>query len=205
MYSSALSQPGEELAEGDKLESVDMAELQSPIAADANDMLCASQTLDAVPLTPVIVVAPRPLVKSCTEIQEQVEDAAEEQEKSNPAESGDKEKDSEPNQPDPENPTASAKSETEDLRANSITGGLVKGALSVAASAYKALFTGQTGSEKLPEDAASHDAMMAVLVEMGFGDRALNQRLLQKHNRNLLDVVNELVQMTDNNWYTTRY
>jgi len=34
------------------------------------------------------------------------------------------------------------------LRANSITGGLVKGALSVAASAYKALFTGQTGSEK---------------------------------------------------------
>jgi len=47
--------------------------------------------------------------------------------------------------------------------------------------------------------------MMAVLVEMGFGDRALNQRLLQKHNRNLLDVVNELVQMTDNDWYTTRY
>lgn len=35
------------------------------------------------------------------------------------------------------------------LRANSITGGLVKGALSVAASAYKALFTGQTGSEKV--------------------------------------------------------
>uniref|UniRef100_A0A8C1NX73 NBR1 autophagy cargo receptor b n=1 Tax=Cyprinus carpio TaxID=7962 RepID=A0A8C1NX73_CYPCA len=154
MYSSALSQPGEEPSEGDHLESVETADLQSPVAAavaavsaDANDMLCASQTLDAVPLTPVIVVAPRPLVKSC------------------------------------------------------ITGGLVKGALSVAASAYKALFTGQTGSEKV----TSHDAMMAVLVEMGFGDRALNQHLLQKHNRNLLDVVNELVQMTDNNWYTTRY
>ncbi|XP_016395541.1 next to BRCA1 gene 1 protein-like isoform X3 [Sinocyclocheilus rhinocerous] len=209
MYSSALSQPGEEPAEGDKLESVETAELQSPaaavVSADANDMLCASQTLDAVPLTPVIVVAPRPSVKSCTETQEQTEHGAEEQERSNPAEPGDKEKDSEPNQPDPENSTASAKSETEDLRANSITGGLVKGALSVAASAYKALFTGQTGSEKLPEDAASHDAMMAVLVEMGFGDRALNQRLLQKHNRNLLDVVNELVQMTNNDWYTTRY
>lgn len=70
MYSSALSQPGEEPAEGDKLESVETAdsELQSPVAAavsvDANDMLCASQTLDAVPLTPVIVVAPRPSVKS---------------------------------------------------------------------------------------------------------------------------------------------
>ncbi|KTG45065.1 hypothetical protein cypCar_00031047 [Cyprinus carpio] len=215
MYSSALSQPGEEPSEGDHLESVETADLQSPVAAavaavsaDANDMLCASQTLDAVPLTPVIVVAPRPLVKSCTETQEQIEHAAEEQERSNLAEPGEKEKDSEPNQPDPENSTASAKSETEDLRANSITGGLVKGALSVAASAYKALFTGQTGSEKVSlgaVHAASHDAMMAVLVEMGFGDRALNQHLLQKHNRNLLDVVNELVQMTDNNWYTTRY
>ncbi|XP_016343216.1 next to BRCA1 gene 1 protein-like isoform X5 [Sinocyclocheilus anshuiensis] len=208
MYSSALSQPGEEPAEGDKLESVETEELQSPVAAvsaDANDMLCASQTLDAVPLTPVIVVAPRSSVKTCTETQEQTEHGAEEQERSNPTEPGEKEKDSEPNQPDPENSVASTKSETEELRANSITGGLVKGALSVAASAYKALFTGQTGSEKLPEDAASHDAMMAVLVEMGFGDRALNQRLLQKHNRNLLDVVNELVQMTDNDWYTTRY
>ncbi|KAK2916397.1 hypothetical protein Q8A67_000771 [Cirrhinus molitorella] len=74
MYSSALSQPGEELAEGDKLESVETPELQSPvvavaaaaaaISADANDMLCASQTLDAVPLTPVIVVAPQPSVKT---------------------------------------------------------------------------------------------------------------------------------------------
>lgn len=69
MYSSALSQPGEEPAEGDKLESVETTELQSPVAAaavsaDANDMLCASQTLDAVPLTPVIVVPPRPSVKT---------------------------------------------------------------------------------------------------------------------------------------------
>ncbi len=67
MYSSALSQPGEEPAEGDKLESVEITELQSSVAAasaDANDMLCASQTLDAVPLTPVIVVPPRPSVKT---------------------------------------------------------------------------------------------------------------------------------------------
>lgn len=72
MYSSALSQPEEEpaegLVEGENLESVETAELQSPAAAavnaDANDMLCASQTLDAVPLTPVIVVAPKPSVQS---------------------------------------------------------------------------------------------------------------------------------------------
>lgn len=56
-----------------------------------------------------------------------------------------------------------------------------------------------------PVDASTQDTMMAVLVEMGFGDRPLNQRLLKKHNYNLLDVVNELVQLTDNDWYSTRY
>uniref|UniRef100_A0A3Q0SRA1 NBR1 autophagy cargo receptor b n=1 Tax=Amphilophus citrinellus TaxID=61819 RepID=A0A3Q0SRA1_AMPCI len=89
-------------------------------------------------------------------------------------------------------------------RQQGITGGLVKGALSVAASAYKALFTGQ-GPTQPPVDASTQDTMMAVLVEMGFADRSLNQRLLKKHNYNLLDVVNELVQMTDNDWYSTRY
>nr|XP_055037265.1 next to BRCA1 gene 1 protein-like [Misgurnus anguillicaudatus] len=149
-----------------------------------------------------IVVAPRPTVKTCTEVENRADKGR------GPGAPEDlNEKDAEVNKSDPENAsvTIAAKSETEELRANSITGGLVKGALSVAASAYKALFTGQTGSEKLPEDAASHDAMMAVLVEMGFGDRALNQHLLQKHNCNLLDVVNELVQMSDNDWYTKRY
>lgn len=108
-----------------------------------------------------------------------------------------------------------------------ITGGLMKGALSVAASAYKALFTGQGPAQvssralfvlcrfsqssphhvflQPPVDASAQDTMMAVLVEMGFGDRPLNQRLLNKYNYNLLDVVNELVQMSDNDWYSTRY
>lgn len=56
-----------------------------------------------------------------------------------------------------------------------------------------------------PVDVSTQDTMMAVLVEMGFGDRSLNRRLLNKYNYNLLDVVNELVQMTDNDWYSTRY
>lgn len=50
MYSSAVSQQGDESPEH--------------VSADANDMLCASQTLDSVPLTPVIVAAPRPSAKS---------------------------------------------------------------------------------------------------------------------------------------------
>ncbi|XP_066498175.1 next to BRCA1 gene 1 protein [Hoplias malabaricus] len=192
MYSSALSQPG------DDAEDLLDTELQSP--SDANSMLCASQTLDSVPLTPVIVAAPKPSAKSSSETVEQGEEPQEPESEDTAA----KEQDAEPSSSDPGS-SCPADPEIQELKANSITGGLVKGALSVAASAYKALFTGQPGPEQLPEEAATQDAMMAVLVEMGFGDRALNQRLLQKHGRNLLDVVNELVHMQDNDWYSTRY
>ncbi len=54
------------------------------------------------------------------------------------------------------------------LRANSITGGLVKGALSVAASAYKALFTGQTGSEKVSLGAVHTGYRMEKPFEISF-------------------------------------
>lgn len=99
------------------------------------------------------------------------------------------------------------------VRNRGITEGLVKGALSVAASAYKALFTGQSSSTQrvttavaVAEDPACEAAsMQAVLQEMGFCDTALNHHLLLKHRHNLLDVVNELVQLNDNDWYTTRH
>ncbi|KAM9837447.1 NBR1 autophagy cargo receptor a isoform 2-T2 [Aulostomus maculatus] len=71
-----------------------------------------------------------------------------------------------------------------------ITEGFVKGALSVAASAYKALFTG-------PNCTVQDPSMMAMLLEMGFRDRQLNQRLLRKHGYSLLYTVNELVQMAE--------
>lgn len=54
-------------------------------------------------------------------------------------------------------------------------------------------------------NASTQDTMMAVLMEMGFEGQPLNQRLLNKYKYNLLDVVNELVQMTDNDWYSTHY
>ncbi|KAG9343783.1 hypothetical protein JZ751_013164 [Albula glossodonta] len=146
MYSSALSQPGAE--RGDE---------GAPSGhGSISDMLCTSQTLDAVPLIPTVM------------------SETEGSQDHRPSQAG-------------------------------ITDGLVKGALSVAASAYKALFTGQPGTTQPPADAASQEALMAVLLEMGFGDRPLNQRLLKKHDYNLLDVVNELVQMADNDWYATRY
>lgn len=56
------------------------------------------------------------------------------------------------------------------------------------------------------EDPACEAAsMQAVLQEMGFCDASLNQRLLLKHRHNLLDVVNELVQLNDNDWYAARH
>lgn len=40
-------------------------------------------------------------------------------------------------------------------------------------------------------------SMMAMLLEMGFKDVRLNQRLLKKHGYSLLHTVNELVQMAE--------
>lgn len=81
----------------------------------------------------------------------------------------------------------------------------MKGALSVAASAYKALFSGPpvTAQPIVSEDQTT--ALMAHLFEMGFCDRQLNLRLLRKHNYNILQVVTELLQVNNNDWYSHRY
>ncbi|XP_028456419.1 next to BRCA1 gene 1 protein isoform X4 [Perca flavescens] len=230
MYSSALSQPGDIPAktptdletpspdhlgtspsEGEPGE-VDEATAASGMgvsgASSANDMLCTSQTLDDEPLTPEVVAPPKATVApspgSSGEPDVDPDAAGEGAEGSELYQTEDA---SGPEQTPTDDTGATEDPEDdnpEDPRHPGITSGLVKGALSVAASAYKALFTGQ-GPTQPPVDASTQDTMMAVLVEMGFGDRLLNQRLLKKYNYNLLDVVNELVQMTDNDWYSTRY
>uniref|UniRef100_A0A8C5KN52 ZZ-type domain-containing protein n=1 Tax=Jaculus jaculus TaxID=51337 RepID=A0A8C5KN52_JACJA len=88
---------------------------------------------------------------------------------------------------------------------SSTAGGLVKGALSVAASAYKALFSGPpvTAQPIISEDHTA--ALMVHLCEMGFCDRQLNLWLLKKHNYNILQVVTELLQVSNNDWYSRRY
>ncbi|KAM9425796.1 LOW QUALITY PROTEIN: NBR1 autophagy cargo receptor a [Pholidichthys leucotaenia] len=70
-----------------------------------------------------------------------------------------------------------------------ITDGFLKGALSVATTAYKALFNGPHTPSQRGLD------MLGRLAEMGFRDRQLNQRLLRKHFYQLEPTVNELVQM----------
>ncbi|XP_004707554.2 next to BRCA1 gene 1 protein [Echinops telfairi] len=209
MYSSALSQPGLERGAGSEPaeagERLPGGEKQ-PQGQDINDILMTSQTLETVPLTPEVVGPPPLLPRSPPCVQQ-------------PGCTG-----AELPVTIPEVPPAPAQIRGEPRgssgHANSrrrsydhprhhhgtgIAGGLVKGALSVAASAYKVLFAGPpvTAQPVVSEDQMA--ALMAHLFEMGFCDRQLNLRLLQKHNYNILQVVTDLLQVNNNEWYSHRY
>ncbi|XP_013887078.1 next to BRCA1 gene 1 protein isoform X1 [Austrofundulus limnaeus] len=186
------------------------------VHSSVNQMLCASQTLDAVTLTPEVVslpVAPQPLHPPPTLYSPRSEALYLAEDPSPPACDPD-----EPHQPrvhlnvsyglSRSAGSASSAFETYNPRPSKalqprgqggITEGLVKGALSVAASAYKALFTGPNCSIQRGIDPATRQdpSMMAMLLEMGFQDQRLNQQLLRKHNYSLLHTVNELVQMAE--------
>lgn len=221
MYSSAMSQSAVPLAsepEVPQIQSTAEGENEEPIPAPAlqnslNQMLCTSQILDTPPLIPEMVpppiaLSPSPSLRTHRSV------------RSHDLESGPgASEDNTSCQPDDDSSgcrsvhleapvSAFETCGSQDLRARhgGLTEGLVKGALSVAASAYKALFTGQSTPAQRPAvDPACEDAStMAVLQEMGFSNQPLNQRLLRKHHYNLLDVVNELVQLTDSEWHISR-
>ncbi|XP_059180175.1 NBR1 autophagy cargo receptor a [Centropristis striata] len=185
--------------------------------SSVNQMLCASQTLDAVTLTPEVVppppVLPDPLLPPPTLYSPRSEALYLAEDPSPPACDP-----YEPHQPrvhlnvssglSRSAGSASSAFETYNPRPSNalqprgqggITEGLVKGALSVAASAYKALFTGPNCSIQRGIDPATRQdpSLMAMLLEMGFRDQRLNQRLLRKHGYSLLHTVNELVQMAE--------
>ncbi|KTG47841.1 hypothetical protein cypCar_00003898 [Cyprinus carpio] len=222
MYSSAMSQPAVPLAnepEVPQIQSTAEGENEEPIPVPAlqnslNQMLCTSQILDTSPLIPEMIhppiaLSPPPSLRTHRSV------------RSHDLESGPGASDKNTScQPDDDSSgcrsvhleapvSAFETCGSQDLRAHhgGLTEGLVKGALSVAASAYKALFTGQSTPAQRPAvDPACEDAsMMAVLQEMGFSNQPLNQRLLRKHHYNLLDVVNELVQLTDSEWHISRH
>uniref|UniRef100_A0A3Q1EFA7 NBR1 autophagy cargo receptor a n=1 Tax=Acanthochromis polyacanthus TaxID=80966 RepID=A0A3Q1EFA7_9TELE len=186
------------------------------IHSSVNQMLCASQTLDAVTLTPEVVpqpVLPHPLLPPPALYSPRSEALYLAEDPSPPACEP-----YEPHQPrvhlnvssglSRSAGSASSAFETYNPRPSNalqprgqggITEGLVKGALSVAASAYKALFTGPNCSIQRGIDPATRQdpSMMAMLLEMGFRDQRLNQQLLRKHGYSLLHTVNELVQMAE--------
>ncbi|KAM9715696.1 LOW QUALITY PROTEIN: NBR1 autophagy cargo receptor a [Menidia menidia] len=182
--------------------------------ASVNQMLCASQTLDAVTLTPEVVpppASPQLLLPALYSPRSEALYLAEDP--SPPACEA-----YEPPQPrvhlnvssglSRSAGSASSAFETYTPRPGNalqprgqggITEGLVKGALSVAASAYKALFTGPNCSIQRGIDPATRQdpSTMNMLLEMGFRDQRLNQQLLRKHGYSLLHTVNELVQMAE--------
>uniref|UniRef100_K7FCG2 Next to BRCA1 gene 1 protein n=1 Tax=Pelodiscus sinensis TaxID=13735 RepID=K7FCG2_PELSI len=206
MYSSALSQPSLERAVETERETV-IPEVSQPQFHNINDILTISQTLDAVPLTPEIVgILPQQQRNSSSlqshslqnrnwPVTEEVPSAVPDQIREGPGASG-----------VVNNNKSKCPEDTRHPQGSSLAGGLVKGALSVAASAYKALFAGQSIAEQQPTATEEQTAtLLAYLCEMGFCDRQLNLRLLKKHNYNTGHVVTELLQINNNDWYSSRY
>lgn len=216
MYSSALSQPGlERGAEGEPgieagQELTEAGERfpegkSQPQEQSISDILTTSQTLDTVPLVPEVVGLPPPLSRSSPCVQhgapgvdspvtiQEVPPVADEI-RGEPRDSSGL-----------VNSRQKSYDHSRHQNGSSIAGGLVKGALSVAASAYKALFSGPpvTAQPIVSEDQTA--ALMAHLFEMGFCDRQLNLRLLKKYNYNILQVVTELLHINNNDWYSHRY
>ncbi|XP_077481148.1 NBR1 autophagy cargo receptor a [Stigmatopora argus] len=174
------------------------------IHSSVNQMLCASQTLDTATLTPEVVPPPPANYSPRSEALYLAEDACDAAEESDTARvhanvssglsrsAGSASSAFETYNPRPGNAL-------QPRGQGGLTEGLVKGALSVAASAYKALFPGPNCPIQRGVDPAARQdpSLMAMLLEMGFRDRRLNQRLLRKHSYNLLHTVNELVQMAE--------
>ncbi|XP_053116079.1 next to BRCA1 gene 1 protein isoform X2 [Hemicordylus capensis] len=209
MYSSALSQPSLEKA----MEVPARPGAEShPTAHSINDILTTSQTLDEEPLIPQIL-EPQP-ARSLALSRNNGS-----QETSTP--SGEEAPSLVPDQMSEELQgdisglppagivinTTTCSEVSRHTQVNSIAGGLVKGALSVAASAYKALFAGPPSMEQaLPVITEEHTAVfLANLSEMGFCDRQLNLRLLQKHKCDMAQVVTELLQLSHGDWYGNQY
>ncbi|XP_018410762.1 PREDICTED: next to BRCA1 gene 1 protein [Nanorana parkeri] len=212
MYSSALSESqGDE--EKDTEFTVDEETSEECVPAQAhtiNDILTTSQTLDTVLLTPE-VLTPSPQLRSsqnAAAVYSVVEDVRFEDMTASISEPANTVQYTTVARVQPSEDFSAPRvcfDQTRQITRGSIAGGLVKGALSVAASAYKALFVGQQENHMPPCSEDQAEAMMAVLLEMGFCNRQLNQRLLRKHNCNLMDVVTELIQINDNDWYSARY
>ncbi|XP_041029238.1 NBR1 autophagy cargo receptor a isoform X4 [Carcharodon carcharias] len=217
--SSAFSQPEEMedeievVSDAEVTESENAVDESRPQLQNVNDMLCTSQTLDMEPLKPEVLSAPlhhhrndgstlnssdvhsdvsgmadleNPAVRSPVH-QENIVSTHLEVECAEP-------------------PKIMNKRQCPHLRHHSgIAGELVKGALSVAASAYKALFAGDTSVTQAEATENQTASMMDILFEMGFCDKQLNMKLLKKHSNNLIEVVTELLYISENDWYTNRH
>ncbi|KFP64768.1 Next to BRCA1 1 [Cariama cristata] len=208
MYSSALSQPSLEKTGEPETGAENTEGGKQPQIHSVSDILATSQTLAVVPLTPEIAQTQRNLESLQNHIFQGRNISASENLSSTPH----NQIREEPSGEDSHGPGSSgfltSKQKYSEYprfpQGSSIAGELVKGALSVAASAYKALFAGPPIIEQ-PAATEEHTAtLLSSLCEMGFCDRQLNLRLLKKHNNNMVQVVTELLQISNSDWYSSR-
>ncbi|XP_030364253.2 next to BRCA1 gene 1 protein isoform X2 [Strigops habroptila] len=211
MYSSALSQPSLETTGEPQTGAENPEGGSQPQIHSVSDMVTTSQTLPVEPLTPEVADTLTQTQRNLASPQDHIF-----QEPSIPAaenlSSTHNQIREEPSGEDSYGPGSSGFLTTKRKcseyprypQGSSIAGELVKGALSVAASAYKALFAGPPIIEQ-PAATEEHTAtLLSSLCEMGFCDRQLNLRLLKKHNNNMVQVVTELLQLGNSDWYSGR-
>ncbi|NXO25287.1 NBR1 protein, partial [Cisticola juncidis] len=206
MYSSALSQPGLEKTGEAEAAAESPEGGRQPQIQRITDPLTASQTLPAVPPTPETVDSSPQAQRNLSSLQNSIfqepNTSASENLSSAPHDQIQRE---EPSGEDNHGPGSSAfltkfSEYPRYPQGSSIAGELMKGALSVAASAYKALFAGPPIIEQPAAAEEQTAALLSSLCEMGFCDRQLNLRLLRKHNNNIIEVVTELLQITNRDW-----
>ncbi|NXE40921.1 NBR1 protein, partial [Ptilorrhoa leucosticta] len=207
MYSSALSQSGLEKTGEPETVAENPEGGSQPQIHRVSDTLTTSQTLAAVPLTPATVDTLPQTQRNLSSLQNPIFQEpnilASENLSSPPHNQIQRE---EPSGEDSHGPGSSAfltkfSEYPRYPQGSSIAGELVKGALSVAASAYKALFAGPPIIEQQPAATEEQTAtLLSSLCEMGFCDRQLNLRLLKKHNNNMIEVVTELLQISNRDW-----
>uniref|UniRef100_A0A8B9PHV1 Next to BRCA1 gene 1 protein n=1 Tax=Apteryx owenii TaxID=8824 RepID=A0A8B9PHV1_APTOW len=205
MYSSALSQPSLEKTGEPEIQAGNPEGGSQPQSHSISDILTASQTLAVVPLTPEIMDAVPQTHMNLASLQNHVFQEsnipASEEVSSTPLDQIREESRGEDSHGPESSGFITSKPKCSEYsrhpQGSSIAGGLVKGALSVAASAYKALFAGPPIIEQ-PTVTEEHTAtLLSSLCEMGFCDRQLNLQLLKKHNNNMVQVVTELLQINN--------
>ncbi|XP_009959895.1 PREDICTED: next to BRCA1 gene 1 protein [Leptosomus discolor] len=213
LYSSALSQPslektGEPQTEAENPEGGSQSQIDS-----VTHILTTSKTLAVVPLTPEIEDTLPKTERNLASLQNCIFQEPTVSASENLSSVPHNQIREEPSGEDSHGPGSSgfltSKQKCSEYprypQGSSIAGELVKGALSVAASAYKALFAGPPIIEQQPAATEEHTAtLLSSLCEMGFCDRQLNLRLLKKHNNNMVQVVTELLQINNSDWYSSR-
>ncbi|XP_054080241.1 next to BRCA1 gene 1 protein isoform X2 [Rissa tridactyla] len=212
MYSSALSQPSLEKTGEPETGAANAEGGSQPQIHSVSDILSTSQTLPVVPLTPeaadTLPQTQRNLASLQNHIFQEPNIPASENISSTPRNQIREEPSGEDSHEPGSSGLLTSKQRCSEYprypQGSSIAGELVKGALSVAASAYKALFAGPPIIEQ-PAATEEHTAtLLSSLCEMGFCDRQLNLQLLKKHNNNMVQVVTELLQISNSDWYSSR-